>query len=1386
MKKRNRLLSLSALAVLMFGLMIAPILMPAAAYAKKNTSMDKLPVSYVDPLIGTGVYSADGAMGEANVFPGATMPHGMVQFSPDTGRHIAGYMYGDSQIQGFSLTHLSGTGCWGLGNFLTTATTGQLATTEGGYASSFSHDQEKASAGYYSVMLQDYDIRAEITATTRAGFARYTFPKSKKARILFDASHTLEDTPVSDASVKVVDDQTIVGSQTNPSPFCGGTKPYKVYFAAKFSKPFQTYGTWDGNQVSKGSDSASGDDIGAFVNYDTQKGEQVLVKIGISFVSTDQAMLNLKKEIPDWDFEKVKHQASKTWNDELKKIEVYGGSHKDKVKFYTSLYHALLGPYTFSDVNGKYIGMDDKIHTAKGYVHYHTFSLWDTYRAAHPLYALIEPKRQVGFVKTLLDNYENGGWLPKWPMVNAYTNCMISDHASSVIAATIMKGITGFDVQEAYKAMRHNAMKTPTDSHFEGRVGLADYKKLGYVPSEDDSQSVSMTLEDAYVDWALAQVAKKLGKTDDYKLFMNRADNYINVFDPQTRWMRPRSADGSWEKNFDPRNWGGFTEGNSWTYSWYVPQDVQGLVQLMGKQTFTDRLDHFFETFAYPGWGEKITHYWHGNEPDQQAPYLYNFVGEPWKTQDVVRRIMDQLYGTGPSGIPGNEDVGQLSSWYVLSAMGFYPVAPARGIYQLGSPQFDKVVIHLPEYHYGGKDFVIKTTGTDKDKRYIESANLNGAPLKRAWFTQDELTKGGVLKLVMGDSPNKDWGTRNLPPSMTTEEPDLSYSGFALSTDNVDANEPLKITTTVKNEGGIGTVEAMVNVDGKPYDSKSVVLNAGESKEITITTRLYKGGEHTISVGNLDPETVTVNPKPAQLTYSDLAVKNGDSANQITAEAEVKNIGSYDTTKEVDLYVNNEVVDSKQVTVGPGEAETVSFSYTFQTDGFHWVRIGDTQPQVVVPEGYSPTPQPVPSSVLTTSDGANHGLTANYYNNMNMDGSPALTRVDKQIYFNWGGGSPGSGVNSDRFSARWTGNLTVPVSGTYEFFLRSDDASRLYIDGNLVIDNWGDHSPRTRSGFVRLKAGDSHSIKIEYYENGGGAVAKLSWVTPLSTSMSDESVTIQPGGSNTFTIKAKNYNAQTVDIDWSADVPSGLSLSPNSGSFAVEAGGTNTLKITAQASDNAQEDVYTVPIQLKVGSTKLSEMSVQIVVASPGNLVPFFNNTGISDDSDPGKANFDLVGWSYSYQAMKSAGLTPGGAVSHDGLTFTWPKAAPGEQDNIIANGQTILFDASGSKLGFLGSATNGPSEGTGTIKYTDGTEQEFQLGFSDWTLGGGSTSDPSFGNDIIASMPYRNSQSGQQSVGTYVFYTSVPLKDGKTVKSVTLPDSADQGNLHVFAMDIE
>lgn len=709
----------------------------------------------VNPFIGTDAHG--------HTYPGASLPFGMVQLSPDTDTKgwdwCSGYHYSDKSLIGFSHTHLSGTGCADYGDILIMPTTGILQVEPGpkdnpdlGYRSRFSHDKEKASAGYYSVALDDYGINAELTVTRRAGFHKYTFPASDQSNIIIDLLHGIDD-KVKEAKIDIVENRIIKGYRRST----GWANDQIVYFYAELSKPFNTYGTVNDGRIEPNNNSLSGKNVKAFLGYKTSEQEAILLKIGISHVSIEGAENNLKKEIPGWNFEQVKDQAEKEWNKELSKITVEG-TDKQKEIFYTALYHAVLNPNTASDADGSFRGMDGKIYNSKDTEMYTVFSLWDTFRAAHPLFTLIDPNRARDMVRTLIKKYEEGGLLPVWELASNETGTMIGYHAVPVIADAYFKGITDFDAGKAFEAMKKSAMQD--------HLGLESYKEMGFIPADAEHESVSKTLEYAYDDWCIAKMAKALGRMEDYKYFSERALFYNNVFDPSTNLMRPK-RNGRWVDPFDPYAVSGdYTEANSWQYSFFVPQDVKGLMKLMGgEEAFVSKLDELFTTnpkltgrFQSDITG-LIGQYAHGNEPSHHMAYLYNYAGSPWKTQERVHEIVTTLYTEKPDGLCGNEDCGQMSSWYVFSAMGFYPVRPGDENYVLGTPSFNKMTLNT-----GKSKFTVIAKNLSDKNYYVQSVKLNGKAYEKSYISHSEILKGGELLFEMGPEPNKQWGNKEGKP----------------------------------------------------------------------------------------------------------------------------------------------------------------------------------------------------------------------------------------------------------------------------------------------------------------------------------------------------------------------------------------------------------------------------------------------------------------------------------------------------------------------------------------------------------------------------------------------------------------------------------------------
>ncbi len=747
--------------------------------AAQNTGATGLSIS-VNPLIGTD----RGPDGNINLFPGATVPFGMVQLSPDTESFGYGYHYYQNTIQGFSMTHMSGPGCPNDGEVFFTGTTGPVLTQLTDFESPYSHDQESAAPGYYQVNLLRWGINAELTATNRTGLAQFSFPAGKPANILVPISHTLNDTAAS--NVYIVGDRQIEGYVVNHI-FCGHEQTYKVYFVMTFDHPFSKFGTWNGIQTADSGNLADGNRtenqtdhgqwIGAYASWPAADHAQtVTAKIAISYVDQAGAENNLQTEAAGKSFSQVRSQANAEWNEALGSIDVTGGTPDRRRVFYTGLYHGLLMPTVFSDADGRYIGFDQKIHqVASGHLIYANYSDWDTYRSEMPLLALIEPQRTQDMAQSVVLMYQQGGWIPRWPELNYYANSMAGSPLTIILSTTWLDGLHGFDIDNAWKGMLLDATQAPPpDAPYKGELGIDWINKIHYVPNDKiDYGSVSQIQEDAIAYTSLYRLALKLGKTDDAKMLYQRALYYRNVFNPQDRFFRPRNADGQWVQYFDPSEDGhhghGFVEGSGWHYQWLAPSDMAWLVQAMGPDLFNQRLGKFFDYKKPEVYGNRYNPY---NETDLEAPFEFNFSGKPWETQRVVRRVLAENYTNTPDGIPGNDDCGEMSSWAVMTMMGIYTIDPSSLAYELVSPVFSKVVIRL-KAPYSGKAFTIETSPNPESTPYIQSVQLNGHAQQRNWIAYQDMTKGGTLHFDLGSNPNHSWGSaaKDVPPSLSDEQP---------------------------------------------------------------------------------------------------------------------------------------------------------------------------------------------------------------------------------------------------------------------------------------------------------------------------------------------------------------------------------------------------------------------------------------------------------------------------------------------------------------------------------------------------------------------------------------------------------------------------------------
>ncbi len=745
----------------------------ASAFASSAASPDV--TKYVKIAIGTG--------GHGHTYPGATMPFGMVQLSPDTYNHgwdyCSGYHYSDTSIMGFSHTHLSGTGAADLLDFLLMPGTGPAKTEPGsrehpeeGYRSRFSHADEIAEPGYYSVLLKDYNIRAELTATERAGLHKYTFPKSDSSHFILDLYHMNDGKPENLlwSKVNITGTDTITGGRSTGLWAHGR----EIYFAMKFSKPFVTSEiVSEGKTLDASVHQAESKSLKVLVHFQTTEGEVVYVKTGLSSVSAEAAQKNLDAEIPAWDFAKVKAAAHSAWQHELSSITVQSTNQKQLEIFYTSLYHTMVSPTLFDDVDGQYRGMDGKVHQlASGEHNYSTFSLWDTYRATHPLYTLAQGKRVPDLVNCLIRMAdESPAGMPVWPLHAKETACMTGYHSVVVIAEAYAKGFKGIDIDKAYPVVRKRALE-------DDYQGLAAFRKTGYIPVDREPEATSKAMDYAYDAWAAAHLARGAGATDDAGELLTSAGFYRNIYDPKTTFIRPKLANGEWAEPFTPielghaKEWRDYTESNPWVTTFSVQHDPKGLANLLGgREALVTKLDGLFNApsdlppDAPPDIAGLVGQYAHGNEPSHHIAYLYAYVGAPYKTQERVRMLLDTMYHNEPDGLAGNEDCGQMSAWYVISALGFYAVDPVSTNYVFGTPLFDRAAVRLAS----GNELVVEAKRKSPENKYIQSVTFNGKPYTKVWFSHLDIANGGTFVFTMGSEPNKEFGAAEAaaPPSMT-------------------------------------------------------------------------------------------------------------------------------------------------------------------------------------------------------------------------------------------------------------------------------------------------------------------------------------------------------------------------------------------------------------------------------------------------------------------------------------------------------------------------------------------------------------------------------------------------------------------------------------------
>ena len=754
------------------------------------------PIANVNPFVGTGRSGpppspgnsgplSDPGNSDENLYPGAVAPFGMVQLSPDTESKGFGYHYFQNTMQGFSMTHMGGVGCDNSGDVFFTATTGPVMPQVKDFQSSYTHDQETAAPGYYQVRLPRWNVNAELTATDHTGIAQFTFPAGQAANILLPISHTLNHTLA--ATVELVGDREVDGYVVNET-FCGSSRTYKVYFTMTFDRPFSSFGTWSGERVDKQdgqaakpldgnrtvSQTSAAQWVGGYASWaPSAQPQTVTAKVGISYVDLAGAKNNLSKEAAEKNFLQIRSQAQTEWNKALGVIDVSGGTPDRRRVFYTALYHCLLMPSIFNDIDGRYLGFDNKIHQATaGHQIYANYSGWDIYRSEMPLLALIEPQRMQDMVQSIALMYQQGGWIDRWPRGNQYTNVMAGSPLSVVVSTAWLDGLHNFDIDTAWQGMLRDATEAPPHGKtYQGEGAIQWINQVHYVPDDKEQYgSVSQLQEDAVAYASLYRLAANLGKSSDAKMLYERSLYYRNLFDPQDRFFRPRNAGGQWVQNFDPsQSDHGFIEGSGWHYQWFAPMDMAWLIHAMGPDLFNSRLTTFFD-YKTPGWyGNYYNPY---NETDLEAPFEFNFSGRPWESQRVVRRILKENYLDTPDGIPGNDDCGEMSSWAVMSMMGFYSVDPASLAYELVSPVFPKVTIRLRS-PYTGKSFNIETTPNPQATPYIQAVQLNGQTHAHNWISFHDISDGGTLRVALSSSPNKSWGSAvdDAPPSLSDAQP---------------------------------------------------------------------------------------------------------------------------------------------------------------------------------------------------------------------------------------------------------------------------------------------------------------------------------------------------------------------------------------------------------------------------------------------------------------------------------------------------------------------------------------------------------------------------------------------------------------------------------------
>ena len=938
---------------------------------------DKDYTSLVNVFVGTD--------GHGHTFPGATVPHGMVQLSPDTRTTTwdgcSGYHYSDKSIIGFSHTHYSGTGSGGGADILLMPSVGDIQISEGvdtdptsGHRALFTHEQEYASPGYYRVVLNN-GIKIELTATTHVGFHKYTFNGADKGNVILDLVHGIND-KIDSGFIKKIADNKIAGFRRSHGGLEGD---HTIFFVAEFSKPFTDFGFFPDNRISRDLKSVGAKQMKAYFQFETAPVKDIMVKLALSKVDMEGAENNLK-EIQDWNFNEVREEAHNKWNHELSRIKVEGGTLAQRRTFYTALYHTHIDPNCNMDADRRYRSTDRKVYKSDSFDNYTTYSLWDTFRALHPLFTIIDQKRANQYIRSFIERYEHNGNLPIMEFGSNEGFAMIGYHSLPVIADAYAKGIRDWDTKSAFEGMKKLS---------EGfRTGKDVYKRIGFIPYDMDGQSVSKTLEYCYDDWCVTRLAKDFDKSD-YDRYSQKGQLYRNLYDCQTGFMRPKNSSYQWLKEFDPILLSGhYTEGNAFQYTTFVPHDINNLINLMGgDQMFDNWLDICFTTkndtskVHLSDLTGMIGQYAHGNEPSHNMTYLYNFVGKPWKTQKRVREIMDNLYNDQPDGLCGNEDAGQMSAWYILSAMGFYPVTPGLPYYTIGTPLFGKVTINLEN----GKKFAILSQNRSAENIYIQSVKLNGHKYEKSWLNHTDIMKGGEIVFTMGNTPNLEWGSKVADRPHTEGYPSAAVP------------------------------EIKTGQYGFPEQTQ-VVLTCHDDKTLI---RYTTDGTDPIATSNRYTEPVTINQS---VIFKARGFSDGKQPGYTVS-----------TKLEKLLPIPAVKPDSKPL---PGIAYDYIQDYCTSVD--------DIQKYKVTSSGIMP--------IFTLS-----------------------------------------GIADERaFAYKFKGYLKVPQNGVYTFYLKANDGSNIYLDGNLLIDY-----DYTRSGVENFRQKwllqGFHTLEVNYFQMGGRKSLNINW-----------------------------------------------------------------------------------------------------------------------------------------------------------------------------------------------------------------------------------------------------------------------------------------------------